>query len=194
MMRNYLLSETFGEPLLAALNIFSNPLSVSLKSEFETPPTNLSVLISSLSPLACENSRSSRGPSFEERGETAVFAGYVPVNSYIVDNKKRFLTFAGISNTSNQSLLLLHKRSWILSICIICSNRMTWGVIEEMLYILYDMIEKISKSLYYLYFLKRVFEWQKSYSLCTFYIYYIDNTVLGVTTESKENKNGLLLM
>ena len=87
-MRNYLLSETFGEPLLAALNIFSNPLSVSLKSEFETPPTNLSVLISSLSPLACENSRSSRGPSFEERGETAVFAGYVPVNSllWIIEN------------------------------------------------------------------------------------------------------------
>ena len=110
-MRNYLLSETVGEPLLAALNIFRDPLSVSLKFEFETPPTNLSVLISSLSPLACENSRSSRGPSFEERGETAVFAGYVPVNSYIVDNKKRFLTFAGISNTSNQSLLLLHKRS-----------------------------------------------------------------------------------
>ena len=63
-----------------------------------------------------------------------------------------------------------------------------------MLYILYDMIEKISKSLYYLYFLKRVFEWQKSYSLCTFYIYYIDNTVLGVTTESKEKKNGLLFI
>ena len=167
-MRNYLLSETFGEPLLAALNIFSNPLSVSLKFEFETPPTNLSVLISSLSPLACENSRSSRGPSFEERGETAVFAGYVPVNSYIVDNRKRFLTFAGISNTSNQSLLLLHKRSWIPSISFICSNRMTWGVIEEMLYILLDMIEKIIKSLYYLYFLKRVFGWQKSYSLCMF--------------------------
>ena len=91
-MRNYLLSETFGEPLLAALNIFRDPLSVSLKFEFETPPTNLSVLISSLSLLACENSRPSRGPSFEERGETAVFAGYVPVNSYIVDNKKRFLT------------------------------------------------------------------------------------------------------
>ena len=108
-MRNYLLSETFGEPLLAALNIFRDPLSVSLKFEFETPPTNLSVLISSLSPLACENSRSSRGPSFEERGETAVFAG--PVNSYIVDNKKRFLTFAGINNTFDQSLLLLHTRS-----------------------------------------------------------------------------------
>ena len=162
-MRNYLLSETFGEPLLAALNIFSNPLSVTLKFEFETPPTNLSVLISSLSPLACENSRSSRGPSFEERGETAVFAGYVPVNSYIVDNRKRFLTFAGISDTSNQSLLLLHKRSWIPSISFICSNRMTWGVIEEMLYILLDMIEKIIKSLY-LYFLKRVFGWQKSYN------------------------------
>ena len=110
-MRNYLLSETVGEPLLAALNIFRDPLSLSLKFEFETPPTNLSVLISSLSPLACENSRSSRGPSFEERGETAVFAGYVPVNSYIVDNKKRFLTFAGISNTFDQSLLLLRKRS-----------------------------------------------------------------------------------
>ena len=113
-MRNYLLSETVGEPLLAALNIFRDPLSVSLKFEFETPPTNLSVLISSLSPLACENSRSSRGPSFEERGETAVFAGYVPVNLYIffiVDNKKRFLTFAGISNTFDQSLLLLRKRS-----------------------------------------------------------------------------------
>ena len=35
------------------------------------------------------------------------------------------------------------------------------GVIEEMLYILYDMIEKIIKSLYYLYFLKRVFGWEK---------------------------------
>ena len=92
--------------------------------------------------------------------------GYVPVNSYVVDNKKRFLTFAGISKTSNQSLLLLPKRSWILSVCLICSNRMTWGVIEEMLYILYDMVEKIIKSLFYLYFLKRVFGWQKSYSLC----------------------------
>ena len=101
-MRNYLLSETFGEPLLAALNIFSNPLSVSLKSEFETPPTNLSVLISSLSPLACENSRSSRGPSFEERGETAVFAGYVPVNSYIVDNRKRFLTLVSVIHPINR--------------------------------------------------------------------------------------------
>ena len=110
-MRNYLLSETFGEPLLAALNIFRDPLLVSLKFEYETPTTNLSLLISSLSPLACENSRSSRGPSFEERGETAVFAGYVPVNSYIVDNKKRFPTFAGISSTFDQSLLLLHKRS-----------------------------------------------------------------------------------
>ena len=111
LMRNYLLSETFGEPLLAALNIFRDPLLVSLKFEYETPTTNLSVLISSLYPLACENSRSSRGPSFEERGETAVFAGYVPVNSYIVDNKKRFPTFVGISSTFDQSLLLLHKRS-----------------------------------------------------------------------------------
>ena len=40
---------------------------------------------------------------------------------------------------------------------------MTWGVIEEMLYILLDMIEKIIKSLY-LYFLKRVFVLQKSYN------------------------------
>ena len=63
-----------------------------------------------------------------------------------------------------------------------------------MLYILHDMIEKAIKSLYYLYFLKRVFGWQKSYSLCMFYIFYIDNTVLGVTTESKEKKNGLLFM
>ena len=63
-----------------------------------------------------------------------------------------------------------------------------------MLYILYDMIEKINTSLYDLYFLKRVFGWQKSYSLCMFYMFYIDNTVLGVTTESAERKNGVLFM
>ena len=33
----------------------------------------------------------------------------------------------------------------------------------------------------------------KNYSLYMFYIVYIDNTVLGVTTESKEKKNGLFV-
>ena len=66
-MRNYLLSKKFGGPLLAALNIFREPLSVYLK--FETPPTYLSVLISSMSLLPAE---------------TAVFAGYVSVNVYII--------------------------------------------------------------------------------------------------------------
>ena len=60
LMKNYLLYETFGEPLLAALNIFSDLLSVSLKFGFETPPTNLSVLISSLSPLAASKSEEKR--------------------------------------------------------------------------------------------------------------------------------------
>ena len=39
LMRNYLLSEKSGGPLLAALNIFRDPLLVSLKTE--TPPTYL---------------------------------------------------------------------------------------------------------------------------------------------------------
>ena len=47
VMRNFLLSKKIGGPLLTALNILRDPLLVSLK--FETPPTYLSVLISSLS-------------------------------------------------------------------------------------------------------------------------------------------------
>ena len=38
-MRNYLLSKKIGGPLLAGLNIFRDPLLVSVK--FETPPTHL---------------------------------------------------------------------------------------------------------------------------------------------------------
>ena len=63
---------------------------------------------------------------------------------------------------------------------------------KEIFYVLYDMIEKIIKSLYYLYFFKRVFGWEKSYSLYMFWIFYVDNTVLGVTTESKEKKRGII--
>ena len=33
-----------------------------------------------------------------------------------------------------------------------------------------------------------VFGWQKSYSSYMFWIFYVDNTVLGVTTESKERE------
>ena len=42
LVRNYILSKQFGGPLLAALNIFRDPLLVSPK--FETPLTYLSVL------------------------------------------------------------------------------------------------------------------------------------------------------
>ena len=38
-MRNYVLSIKFGGPLLSALNVFRDPLLLSLKSE--TPPTYL---------------------------------------------------------------------------------------------------------------------------------------------------------
>ena len=89
LIRNYLLSKQFGGPLLAALNICREPLSVYLN--FETPPTYLSVLISSVPLLACENS-------------------YVSVNVYIMDSNKCFFTFPGVSNTYSQSLLLLRKR------------------------------------------------------------------------------------
>lgn len=37
------------------------------------------------------------------------------------------------------------------------------------------------------------FGWQKSYSLCMFRIFFVDNTVLGVTTGSKEKKTGYYL-
>ena len=128
MTRNHLLSKRFGGPLLAALNIFRDPLLVSLR--FETPPTYFSGLISSLSLLAHENNRFSSlfaaGSPAEKSEEKQLFSQAIcPVNLYIMDNEKRFLTFAGISNTSSQCMAALVTQEILnLLICFICSNRM----------------------------------------------------------------------
>ena len=136
LMRNYLLSKKFGGPLLAAVNIFREPLSVYLK--FETPPTYLSVLISSMSLLPAE---------------TAVFAGYVSVNVYIMDSKKCFLTFPAVSNTYSQSLLLLRKSYWMsLDVFyLLKSNEMRCYKRDTLYFVWHDW------ETYHYYFLKRVF-------------------------------------
>lgn len=50
-------------------------------------------------------------------------------------------------------------------------------------------LRKLSRICIYVYFLKRVFGWQKSYS-SMLWIFYVDNRALGVITEPKEKKTG----